>query len=365
MKRFLKNVALCIAIFAGISLLLSVCIYSVFDDRKSYFEEYETCLVRNKIQAFRENKAQYNTIFFGTSKIHRHIMPEVIDSVLGNTKSFNAGAPSFYPYRLFDFIEQTLVDSPRFENAFIELNVLGEIGPNYDAPASIFSYNFDRIRSALTYLEENKASKKSARSYKTSLARLALYKYFGFSIAKRVHTAVGISTASVANIYCESPNFLKTTGGVHTLDDEAQINKEMLSRKEEMLKSVAQNPDKFKGKGLRVINSTSPADKVNYAETQYFKTLLQTTRHLQKNAKNVYFIISPRPRREWWPIFKGHKQELEKLGFCVFDFSDPNRYPDFYNVENSFDKAHLNEKGAILFSKTLASEVLARQAQCQ
>ena len=41
------------------------------------------------------------------------------------------------------------------------------------------------------------------------------------------------------------------------------------------------------------------------------------------------------------------------------DLGDPQKYPEFYNLENSFDLTHLNDKGARKSTLALARELMA------
>jgi hypothetical protein len=53
---------------------------------------------------------------------------------------------------------------------------------------------------------------------------------------------------------------------------------------------------------------------------------------------------------------------LPDRGFLFLDFSDPRRYPELFAVEHRNDRGHLNHTGARLYSRLLARELAQRLA---
>ena len=51
-----------------------------------------------------------------------------------------------------------------------------------------------------------------------------------------------------------------------------------------------------------------------------------------------------------------------ELGIAFLDFSDPRRHPELFAPENRADRGHLNARGAAIYSRLLARELLAALA---
>jgi hypothetical protein len=51
---------------------------------------------------------------------------------------------------------------------------------------------------------------------------------------------------------------------------------------------------------------------------------------------------------------------LPDRGFLFLDFSDPRRYPELFVAEHRYDRGHLNHAGALLYSELLARELVDR-----
>jgi hypothetical protein len=71
--------------------------------------------------------------------------------------------------------------------------------------------------------------------------------------------------------------------------------------------------------------------------------------------------IVVRPPTLWqWPyassFVRKYKQECPD-GPPLLDFGDPAAYPELYEAQNHFDGAHLNTRGAVLWSRILADQV--------
>jgi hypothetical protein len=62
---------------------------------------------------------------------------------------------------------------------------------------------------------------------------------------------------------------------------------------------------------------------------------------------------------------KSYKKLLPILSLIsknhVIDLANPDKFPEFYEEENSFDVGHLNGMGAELMTQALVSQIKARQ----
>ncbi len=72
-------------------------------------------------------------------------------------------------------------------------------------------------------------------------------------------------------------------------------------------------------------------------------------------ARAAYFIAQ---RNDTRALYLREAAE-EGLIPVIFDYTDPIRYPDFYDPKYRFDRGHLNEAGAALFTRVIAEDFLA------
>ena len=80
----------------------------------------------------------------------------------------------------------------------------------------------------------------------------------------------------------------------------------------------------------------------------------QITEESKHKGIHVFWVIPPRlvEYSEILPIADQLPPEH------VIDVSDFNEYSEFYNIDYSHDRGHLNKKGAILFSEIVAQKSL-------
>lgn len=74
------------------------------------------------------------------------------------------------------------------------------------------------------------------------------------------------------------------------------------------------------------------------------------------------FFISPRATQV--KALKKQAAFFRSKGHCTLDYSDPEQFLGLYTTEGSFDRAHLNERGAAYFSALLAKH-LRNQKYCR
>ena len=85
--------------------------------------------------------------------------------------------------------------------------------------------------------------------------------------------------------------------------------------------------------------------------SNYFVDFLS---EISRKTKNLVLIIPPRTPHN------NHLAKLKKriasFNYIIWDFSDPEKYPEFYTTDYSFDLYHLNGLGADAYTKLLAQK---------
>ena len=361
MQAFLKNSLFYSIIFSIFCFLLSLCIYELFGTKQAFYTEYEICLIEEKLDAFHQQPTSINTIFIGSSKSYRGIVPNILDST-GYFSSYNAAIPGILPYRYYDYLDAVMTDVQKLNTLVIELGPLAKIGTNYDAPAQINANSFHEIYAALDYIDNNVNDFWENLKYKTGYITLLLYKYTGFGIAKRLRLLSGIEV-SEQKTGCVSFDFIASRG-YYSLDqqvlDQGVQAGDLIKRRNKFLKGASIPPNQFfkqkgKVKGLPAVNAYTP--------DQLTLDLAQRIKKHQSKVENIIFLIPPRATQV--KALKKQAAFFKSKGHCILDYSDPEQFPGLYTTQVSFDRAHLNERGAAYFSTLLARHLRDKKKYCR
>lgn len=303
MKRFLVNIL--IFIFILFSLALFYDVFKPSEYRYNYQEKISQC-----------KTARANVIFFGSSRIYRHIIPELLDTL--DLKFFNMGMPSNFPpesyYLIEDFIQHS--ESDNIKAIVIELSSMSM--SNTSIPEGNYYLNNSEFMFALTHYFE----KGSVHGMVNTLRA----KYF------RVLNSPLIKIKKQKDIGCN---------GWLPLDAE----KSQYPRYEYFIN--------HKDSLLNHLSQASPLQSNETCIVQY-KRLLNLIDMAAQKGIQVQLFISP---------LSGNNSTVnclkEKLsGINIFDFGNIEEYPEFLLDQNMFDSGHLNTTGAYLLNSYLKRDLL-------
>nr|WP_294776174.1 hypothetical protein [uncultured Flavobacterium sp.] len=303
--------------------------------------------VSTKIRHIEKADSQPNIYFFGSSRIYRQINPKYFDSLANQTfehqiKSFNMGAPAtFVPqtYYLYShFLRSSLAKNTK--TVFLELTPIDPIGEelmhqertNYWLDINQMSFVYSSISKDKTL----SLSQKAARLHRYSISYLE-------SIL-----GIGHYGEEITNSGYYDPTFLgKNKDGFYPLEDEVsdKATTELTARRDKF------NPTDLKD---RANKSAHFYDKIS---SKYDKIHLKKVKELIAVSKSkgiqLIFIISPRSTNQAL-INLAHQIPSKN---CI-DLSNYKKYPEFYDLQNSFDIGHLNNKGSNMFTKSIYVEYL-------
>jgi hypothetical protein len=307
--------------------------------RYARFEEHQ--LVQKYASFLRDDStSNYNTLFFGTSRIYRHVNPAVFDSLTG-TSSYNLGFSNLFPFRLYDMVDVVIDSKARKDvDVFIEIAPLAQIGGNYRVLPIQNSITFERLEIAFDYLRryENKTYQSSGVWGRNVLA--FAWKYFSFELIKNV--LLGDTKTH--------PGWDKDgidTKGFVPLDIEN--DQSYLSRRHPV-----DHP----------FTDVNPKDGNSVDADLFYQFMLQRLTRLKAiGVRNVYFILPPRTFKRDRLFLVTVRRQLEKDGFKVFDLSNPEKYGTLYSKEYAFDRSHLDSGGAKLLTIYLAQAFLEYKSQ--
>jgi len=285
---------------------------------------------------------EYNSLFFGSSRIYRHIDSEYFDSlnVEKNITSYNLGTPATFNPELYYLYE-----------LFLDKYERGEI-------ADVLSYAIIELQTLNILTYENAVTKRGSywntfENYLYSIKYISTYNRpiklkIKLIISYTVSYLTGISKyyMKLAN---ESDNLLIMNQGFLSLEREVKlIGRNTLSQRNLDFK---ENPEKLI---IRLKNVTT--ESLNeYKNGIVISPLAKKVNHLiQRSNKmgiQLFFIIPPRQGKDTYIDLL----PLEKLfPNNIINLADISSYPELYEMQNSFDVGHLNDNGTKFFTKYLS-----------
>lgn len=313
------------------------CLLSFLDRRLPFYWGNEGLV--SKMSKLEADNFDYDTYFVGSSRVYRHIMPSLFDSLThGETHSFNLGYSATKPPEIYDFLHHFINkcgDNTKY--IFVELGMVqGLANINTATLRSKYYLDYEQYTTAISACKSNKRYKTAwnyTLSYLSRLARMGMIvKSLSFDGQSNYPQALGRHGDGYYGLEEEMEDlgntdsiFIKRLA--HFYSDTTVLTE----RYERTLKEHKKN--------------TSPiiAAKAN---------LNQLQKIIEKAAqKGIKIIVIRTPRNPGLtPLYNALNTE-NKL-----DMSNPVKYSEFYLAKYSFDVGHFNNAGSRLFTYSLASD---------
>lgn len=328
MKFFLFN----FVVFLLVILLLFL-IPNLFID-KYYGNE----IYLKKYEYFFKHKDKYNTVFFGSSRIYRHLNPILFDSLCfeDNIKSFNLGAPAVFNPEVYFLCEEFLkeVDSNSIKHIFIELQPFEDISQKkIKTYRGNYWLNFDYLIYVVRYLLADNGSNKYLKSKEYILA----YIYKMIDITKFKYL---FGQSEINELYLNS-----TENGFLSLDEELSV----LKTKELKQRTIHFFKDTMDLNKRQLLMNQDSSVGCNLIEYKLVLNLIKTA----KNRGIKLYCIIP-PRLTDYRMVKAMKKNISTAH--IIDISDDKKFHELYLAKYSFDVGHLNKKGSSFFTKYVYNE---------
>ena len=302
-----------------------------------------------------DNK-NYNTYFFGTSRVYRQINPVVFDSVCNKNSiekfsSFNLGAQAtFCPQTYFlyeNFLKSELSNGVKY--CFLELTHIGSINDYFlHREQTNYWLDFNETKFVIKsyknnpYISPEKKKKQLRRYILSYIENIIHWGHFGEHLMKPNFYDIRF-LGEMNNGFFPMDLEFETTNDKFVKDHFRLINSTMLNDTSVLKKKVESAKDCYE-------NTINEYDQVHY------KRILSLI-DLSKQ-KGIQFIILLSPRNASTDLVKLMSMIPEKN---KIDMAIPTKdnFP-YYYIQNSFDIGHMNEKGANLYSKNLANIFLMK-----
>ncbi len=336
--KLLRNIFLLLAIVVVINqLILALLPYSWAD-----------AAFNDRYLGYLDQRGAYDTLFIGSSMTQRHVDPAVFDEQMAGsaaTHAYNLGAGAhFFPMTARTF-QVVLADKPpELERVFFELmwtNPRPDEG-RWHTARQVFWQNGALTRYLLRSLWR---------------ADVALEEKLRYTA---VHTGSLLEKNLSLGFGGDVLGYLQNGRGGHDLEqrgflaiDVEQIVGTVENRRQLRQRRAAllANPGRLAAETEAARSAFTDPSSWNPLNDLQLDLLQQMRAEAQEAGVELIFVLPPRQHvlyRELLPLFYALPPE-ERI-----DLADPDRYPQFYTLEESFDFAHMRGAGAELYTRALA-----------
>ena len=287
----------------------------------------------------------YNTVFFGSSRIYRHVNTEVLDSLMSaqNINSFNFATVATYNPESY-FLYENFIDTQADKNidyAFLELQALNEIdGDNLTTTKGNYWNTIDYLNFTINYVSNSDKSQGEKLDLMTRYVKSHLYSYFDVKIFK--------------HYWMDTKNTVRRMGedGFYSLDDDLQKtpNNDVLQQRKDSFLADTKTLEERRNSVLDIYENANNI-AVNDYHLSYLSALIDKSK---EKGINLIYILPPRLTVEQYEELVPISNLLPKAN--VINLSHPETYNELYTVENSYDVGHLNASGARVLTTYLAEE---------
>ncbi len=308
-----------------------------------------------KIRFYEPKKEQFNAIFLGESMTYRQISPNIIDSILQyhdyDFHSFNIGADAHNMLQQMREADYLLEKNPDIKYVFLNLSMTADLFWSNMHTAYIMHWmNFNSLKNGIkvslesTYLGNTKKRINAVRNYLTTyLEKMLLF---------------GVMPDAIYNLSVDNSHYLGYDSlGFYPYSDTASrlltINRESEELLLKMRKQYLEN-DSLRAEIKRITEMSYRGD-LGKVEMPFFSQLLNDyIKQKSTQGVNVIYILPPKMDKYYFmllPVFLTLPESNR------INLADPQYYPEFYALENTFNFRHLNVEGAQLYSRILAEEI--------
>lgn len=342
MKKFLKK----LIVFAACIMLINLCI-NIFVSYPVQDERYES-----RYNYLSQNLASYNTLFFGTSRTLRHVVPSKFDSLNNvkgfDTHSFNLGTPAnklfetYYQYDVF-LKDYALEKNKPVKNVFIEIHPMGELEfNNVFARKGSYWFSYEYAGDLSKYLDAKKnPGLKEKLSYKNYLIALGV-RYFGFNY---IHASMTKSADHDLWLGLKHDGYLSYGDEERFSKDDKQKNKLIQYRKDFVADTTTLSKATDK---VREEYNNNEIGSLNDFHIKMLKNIIEKSK---QQGISVKFVIQPR-----LASYKEVRALEQALPGYVINISNPAEYPNLWKAKYSYNRSHLNDTASGFFTQALSDK---------
>lgn len=304
-----------------------------------------------KYDYYQAHKDDYNTLFFGSSRIYSHVIPDVFDTVAQanglSINSYNFGIPAMRAIDSAVLLEEVLANPPKnLKWVFFEsiLDKGYEPIPNARTNRAIYWHTWQNTRTAADYILTSDESLPSKAVLLTSHLLPFLYRQLNVG---RLFNQVLPSNFS-AEEQAVTAEFTATKG-YYALSDEADPKRQ----------SFLQNQSAYSAQvdALSALQAEPMSDP--YLSTNRQNLLTRISDTIRAAGAEPIFVEPPSLH------LQNDFRAAQQLGTIntLFSYKDPNQFPQLYQLDQRHDADHLNDAGSREFTRLLAEDFSEVAAQ--
>ena len=298
---------------------------------------------------YQAHKDNYNTLFFGSSRVLNHINPKVIDQVAKSKgleiNSYNFGIPAIREIHSYVLLRDVLQDAPEsLEWVFIEISLDKGYEPiaNARTNRSIYWHTFSNTKIAVEYIINSEESIFNKAILVGSHLLPHIYHQLNLGIISShlwPSETQSLESQKDQKTYEASKGFLGITS--HHYNDLRQL---FLDAQADYKKDVEQL--------IEYHQTRANKDELLPDNKRVLINKIIDTVHAA--GATPFFIITPTLNTAQ-DLYQAHEEDLIPI---LFAYNNPSDYPQFYDVENRHDPEHLNIQTANDFSQELAQDFI-------
>lgn len=310
-------------------------------------------VVSSKLEKFAENKDDYNTIFIGSSRIYRHIVPSQFDKLMESRghkiESYNFGVYAMHVPETYFLLKKILAMKPKnLEFVFIELYDvnLGLDRENLRTNRVIYWHTWEHTLWLYDLILD------SDRPLLRKLNLLGLhtvpltYNLANVGKGDRLIRSILNSEDEENTTFDPGRNrIFKNPGldGYLSIDEETDIV--FKNRRQNFLANLDTYREKVESIDL-------PINGVKTLKPYQLQVIEELIQVVKDSGATPIFLITPVLEKE------AHLIAASNQGYVpiLFSFNDPMKFPSLYDPELRFDIAHLKDRGAKEFTKLLSEK---------
>lgn len=303
-----------------------------------------------KYEYYQAHKDDYDTLFFGSSRVYSHIIPDIFDQTASaeghSVNSYNFGIPAMRAIDSTVLLEEILSDPPKnLKWVFFEsiLDKGYEPIPNARTNRSMYWHNWENTQFAAKYILSSDESLPNKAVLLAS--HLLPFVYHQLNVGRLFSQLLPSTfTTEEQTVAAE----FTATEGFYALSDETTPERQyFLNAQQAYLDSVAV----LGGRTADEPWTQSVADEA-YLSANKVMLLNRVSEAVRAAGAEPIFIDPPSLHLD------NDFQAAEQLGTIdrLLTYRDPNRFPQLYKPENRYDVDHLNRSGSEEFTRLIAED---------
>jgi hypothetical protein len=302
--------------------------------------------VEEKLKFFAEHKDEFDTVFFGSSRIYYSISPEVFDQTTSEngvqTRTFNFGVNGMFPAETFYVLEQVLKTKPlNLKWVVVEMEEIQNKWTVQEIGTQRILYWHDWPRTVLT-LKKTLDPRGDARWY-NKVARLWL---------ARRHLATNITLFARQFVSVGRGAALLSSWGKTGASPATELGPKQDGYRIAGDAMSAERAADFRKRLAQEVSEARPKF-IAPATDQAFR---ESAARIRKVGAHPVFVVTP-------IILQSPVSFQQSPPAPLLVFNDCRKYPALFDTMVRIDDAHLTREGAEEFTRLLAQEFVRQVHQ--